>query len=119
MDVATRLDYFRKEHQDYLRFLDEWDMGLELTASEDENERLRGIEKPWGLQAELLLGDFFSELRFAAIYQIEQARTTGRRASEFARHHIQSEEKLLEEIEGKLAEEAEEKLLLRYTQPPD
>jgi hypothetical protein len=43
----------------------------------------------------------------------------GRHLAGFTRKHILFEETLLAEIEKKLAEEAEQKLLLRYTQAPE
>lgn len=155
MDVATRLNYFHKEHQDFLRFLDDWEMALDLTASEKEEQRLQGIERLRELRPELqalrdhctseernieepyrallekgqidllraeheeltrLLTNLFSELRFATIYETERARVAGLRVSAFTRRHISFEEKLLGEIENQLAQETEEKLLLRYTQ---
>jgi hypothetical protein len=158
MDVVTRVDYFRKEHQDFLRFLGEWESALDVTASQDEHEVVPALERLRALQPQLqalrehcsseerniegpyhtyleqgqiealraehqhlarLLSDLFSELRFATLYQTERARAAGDRLAEFTRQHILFEEKLLAEIEIKLAQEAEEKLLLRYTQAPE
>lgn len=158
MDVGTRVDYFRKEHHDFLGLLDDWDLAVELTADKDERESLRGLNRLRELQPQLealhahctseernvegpyraylekgqidtlraeheqlsrLLVDLFTELRFATIYQTERARLAGRQVATLARKHILFEEKLLEQVEKKLAEEAEEKLLLRYTQSPD
>lgn len=158
MDVGTRVDYFRKEHRDFARFLDDWELALELTASKDPQESLRGLNRLRELQPQLealhnhctseernaegpyraylekgqidtlrtehgqltrLLGDLVSELRFATLYQTERACAVGRQVASFTRRHILFEEQLLTEIEQKLSKEAEEKLLLRYTQAPD
>ncbi|HVB35259.1 MAG TPA: hemerythrin domain-containing protein [Patescibacteria group bacterium] len=158
MNIGTRVDYFRKEHHHFLRFLDDWENALELTGSQDEQERLRGVNRLRGLQPQLqalrdhctseernvegpyhghlekgqidalrteheqlarLLGDLFSELRFATLHEAERARMVGRHVAAFARRHILFEEELLAEIERKLSQEAEENLLLRYTQAPD
>lgn len=158
MDVGTRMDYFHKEHQDFLHFLDEWDRALETTASKDPEQCVRGlnrlremkpnmkaikdhciseernIEGPYNefleegqldqLKKEhrdlsRLLEDLFSELRFATLYQTDRACSLGQEVAALARRHIRFEEKLLVEIEHKLAETAEEKLMLRYTQAPE
>lgn len=158
MDVGTQLDYFRKEHGDFLRFLEEWDRTVELTASSEDAQCLRGLAKLREMQEGLeairhhcsseernieeryrsfledgqlerlkadhhelarLVANLFSELRFATLYQTERARALGRQVSDFTRRHIQDEEKLLNRIESRLAEEAEERLLLRYTQSPE
>ncbi len=66
-----------------------------------------------------MLEDLFTELRFATLYQTERAINAGREVATLARRHIQLEEELLAEIERKLSEEAEQKLLLRYTQAPE
>jgi hypothetical protein len=158
MDVGTQLDYFRKEHADFLLFLDAWDKALELAASPKDEECLHGlttlremqkdlnvirnhcsseernIEAPYhsyldGGQLEKLksdhrelarlVTDLFRELHFATLYQTERARTLGRQVADFTRQHILEEEKLLDQIEARIAKEAEEKLLLRYTQSPE
>ena len=158
MDVGTRMEYFRKEHQDFLHFLDEWDHALEVTAGKDAEQCVRGlnelremkpnmkaikehciseernVEGPYreyleeGQLEELkkehrdlsrLLENLFSELRFATLYQTDRAVNAGREVSALARRHIHFEEELLAAIEQKLAEEAEQKLLLRYTQAPE
>lgn len=158
MDVATRLDYLRKEHQDFLHFLEEWDEVLKRTASKDSEECVRGLNHLRELQPNMkalrnhctteesnvegpyrgylekgqleklkkehrdlsrMLEDLFTELRFATLYQTDRAINAGREVAVFARQHIQFEEELLAEIERKLSEEAEEKLLLRYTQAPE
>jgi hypothetical protein len=158
MDVGTRMEYFRKEHQDFLHFLNQWDQAVETTASKDAEQCVRGlhelrdmkpnmkaikdhctaeernVEGPYreyleeGQLDELkkehrdlsrLLEDLFTELRFATLYQTERAVAAGREVSALVRRHIQFEEKLLMAIEQKLAEEAEQKLLLRYTQAPE
>lgn len=158
MDVGTRMDYFRKEHEDFLVFLEDWDRAIEMATSKDPEECVRALNrlremKP-GMKAikshctseesnvegpyheyleegqlELLkkehhdlsrlLEDLFVELRFATLYQTDRAITAGREVATLARKHIQFEEELLAEIERKLAEEAEQKLLLRYTQAPE
>lgn len=66
-----------------------------------------------------LVTDLFSELRFATLQQTQRALASGRQVAEFTRQHIQYEEKLLGEIETRLSQEAEERLLLRYTQSPE
>jgi hypothetical protein len=158
VDVVTRVDYFRKEHQDFLHFLGDWESALDVAASQDEQQVVLGLERLRALQPQLqalrehcaseelnieapyhayleqgqiealraehqhmarLLSDLFSELRFATLYQTEPARAAGHRLAEFTRQHILFEEKLLAEIEKKLAQEAEENLLLRYTQAPE
>lgn len=158
MDVGTRMDYFRKEHQDFLRFLEDWDRGIELTANKDSEECVRGLNRLREMQPKMkaikahcrseesnvegpyreyleegqierlkkehhnlsrMLEDLFLELRFATIYETERTLAAGREAAALARRHIQFEEELLAEIEQKLAEEAEQKLLLRYTQAPE
>jgi Hemerythrin HHE cation binding domain len=158
MDVGTRLDYLRKEHQDFLQFLEEWDRILEQTASKDSEECVRGLNRLREMQPNMkalrnhcateernvegpyreyleqgqleelkkehrdlsrMLEDLFTELRFATLYQTERAINAGHEVSVLARHHIQFEEELLVEIERKLAEDAEQKLLLRYTQSPE
>lgn len=158
MDVATRMDYFHKEHQDFLRFLEDWDEALETTASQKPDECVRGLNRLREMQPNLkaikshctseernvegpyneylepgqlerlktehrdlsrVLEDLFSELRFATLYQTDRALNAGREAASLARKHIEFEEDLLAEIERKLSEEAEQKLLLRYTQSPE
>src|SRR5579884_1342588 len=155
MDLGTRMDYFRKEHQDFLQFLNDWDRALELAASKDAETCVRGLHRLRELQPNLraiqshcsseernvegpcrdylengqldklkqehhelsrLLENLFAELRFATVYQTERALNTGRETADLLRLHIRFEEELLAEIERKLAEEAEQKLLLRYTQ---
>ena len=158
MDVGTRMDYLRKEHQDFLRFLEEWDQVLDQTASRDPEECVRGLNRLREMQSNMkalrghcnseernvegpyreyleegqlerlkrehhdlsrLLENIFSELRFATLYQTERTIAAGHEAAALARRHIQFEEELLQEIERKLSQEAEEKLLLRYTQSPE
>lgn len=158
MEIGNRIDYFRKEHQDFVRFLDDWDLALSLIAGDDRRQNLQGlnrlralepglqaiqshcaseertVEEPFhaylqkgqmeALQAEheeltRLLGSLFTELRFATLSQTSRALSAGRRVSEFTRRHIQFEEQLLAEIEQKLAQQAEQRVLLRYTQSPE
>jgi hypothetical protein len=158
MDVGTLLDYLRKEHQDFLHFLEEWDKVLDQTASKDPEESVRGLTRLREMQSNMkalrahcsaeernvegpyreylekgqldkltaehhdlsrLLENMFSELRFATLYQTERAIDAGHEVAALARSHIQFEEELLQEIERKLSQEAEEKLLLRYTQSPE
>jgi hemerythrin-like domain-containing protein len=158
MDIATRMEYLRKEHQDIVHFLEEWDEVLAQTASKDPEECVRGLNHLRELQPNMkalrghcsteernvegpyreyleegqleqlkkehrdlsrMLEDLFTELRFATLYQTERAISAGREVSALARRHIQFEEELLGEIERKLSEEAEQKLLLRYTQSPE
>lgn len=158
MDVGTRIDYFRKEHQDFLRFLEDWDREMKLTASEDPEQCVLGLNRLREMQPKLktikahcsseesnvegpyrehlaegqlerlrkehrdlsrMLENLFVELRFATLYETERTLAVGRETAALARRHIQFEEELLAEIEQKLAEEAEQKLLLRYTQAPE
>lgn len=158
MDVGTRLEYLRKEHQDFLHFFEEWDQALEQAASKEGEECVHGlnrlremlvnmkalrdhctseeryVEGPYHryleagqlekltkehLDLSRMIGDLSSELRFATLYQTDRALNAGRQVATLARRHIQFEEELLQEIERKLAEEAEQKLLLRYTQAPE
>lgn len=154
MDVATRLDYFRNEHEEFLRFLRDWELTLEATASKNLKEvalvlnRLRQLQPR--LQAirnhcvseerrvdvpyreylhpheilrlreeHLALGgmvsDLFAELRFATIYETHRARAIGQEVVNFARTHIEFEKTLLDAIERRLSEEAEQEVLLRYS----
>lgn len=158
MDVSTRLDYFRKEHQDFLRFLEEWERTLETLGSADPDSirkalsrlremqpNLKAIEshcsseemnvadpyrnflekgqleqlKKEHLDLSRMVTDMLSELRFATLYETARARSAGHELAGFVRRHMRFEEKLLEEIDDKLSEEAEEKVLLRYTQAPE
>ena len=158
MDVATQLDYFRKEHNDILHFLEEWARALDLVTSRDDERRLRGLNELRAIEPDLLavrdhcsaeersvevpyrsyleksqlekltsehqeigklVQDILVELRFATVDQIEGIRNSGRQLSSVIRDHIAYEEKLLMEIEQGLATEAEEKLLLRFTQSPE
>lgn len=158
MDVANHLDYFRKQHQDFLGFLNDWDLALDLIAGGDNDKTLQGLARVRALEPELqaiqahcaseernieepfhtylpknqvetlqaehedltrLLGNLFTELRFATVGETDRALRAGRRVSEFTRRHIQFEEQLLDEIEKKLGQDAEQKVLLRYTQAPD
>jgi hypothetical protein len=45
MDVGTRMDYFRKEHQDFLLFLEDWDRAIEMATSKDPEECVRGLNR--------------------------------------------------------------------------
>ena len=45
MDLRTKLEYFRKEHDDIQRFLDEWEGALRLAAREDDEERSKGLAR--------------------------------------------------------------------------
>jgi hypothetical protein len=158
MDVSTRLDYFHKEHEDFLRFLDDWERTLETLASKDQDSvrtalsRLRemqpnlkaieshcsseelNVEDPYRnflekgqleqlkkehLELAHMVTDMLSELRFATLYETERARSAGHELAGLVRRHMRFEEKLLEEIADKLSAEAEEKVLLRYTQAPE
>ncbi len=158
MDVGTRIEYFHKQHQDFLRLLGEWESAVELAGSGDDEECVRGLARMRELQPELkeieshciseernvespyrkylqagqletfekehrdlerLLAELFADLRFATVHQTDRVRQAGSEIATLARRHIQFEDKLIEEIERKLAEEAAEKILLRYTQSPE
>jgi molecular chaperone GrpE (heat shock protein) len=158
MDVGTQLDYFRKQHADFLLFLDNWDKALQLAASSEDADCLRGLKMLREMQKDLevirghcrseernietpyhayldsgqleklesdhhelarLVTDLFRELHFATLYQTERVLTLGREFAGFTRRHILEEEKLLGQIETRIGKEAEEKLLLRYTQSPE
>jgi hemerythrin-like domain-containing protein len=158
MDVGTRIKYFHKQHQDFLRLLDEWESVIETAGSSDGEECVRGLARMRELHPELkeieahclseernvdspyrkylqegqletlesehqdlarLLTELFTELRFATLYQTDRARQVGRATSALARRHIQFGETLLNEIEQKIGEEAEQEVLLRYTQSPE
>lgn len=158
MDVSTRLDYFRQEHEEFLHFLEDWDRTLEMLGSKDPESIRKGLSRLREMQANLkaieshcsseelnvegpyrdllekgqleqlkkehlklarMIVDMFGELRFATLYETERARSAGHELAGFVRRHIRLEEKLLEEIAAKLEEEAEQKVLLRYTQAPE
>ena len=58
--------------------------------------------------------DFCRELRFATIARTDEVVALGRQFLEVLRHHVVFEEGLLKQIQDE--KEAEEKLLLKYTQ---
>jgi hemerythrin-like domain-containing protein len=158
MDVGTQLEYFRKEHQDYLRFLDRFEPALAELASPEDRACLHGLKALRGMEGEIreiashcsseerafeepyrsylkqgqldhleeqhqelrrLAGTWFAELRFATLDRTQAALGVGRQLAAFLCRHITLEEKLLAEIERKMSEEAEQKLLLRFTQAPE
>ena len=43
MDLRNQLERFRKEHDDILRFLKDWEDALTLASSDDEPSRCRGL----------------------------------------------------------------------------
>jgi hypothetical protein len=43
MDPLTRLDYFRKEHLDILRFLEKWEGAIHLIGSKDDEQRSQAL----------------------------------------------------------------------------
>lgn len=156
MDLRSRLDYFRKEHEEILRFLNNWERALKMAASESDEERLKGLEELRRSENDLmsiqehchaeertvespfqiylddaslarlaqehellrqLSNDFLRELTFATIFRISELVRSGSALLEQLRRHIAHETELLKQIEEGKA--AEEKLLLRYTQPAE
>ena len=53
MDVGTRIEYFHKQHQDFLRLLDEWESAIEVAGSTDGEECVRGLARMREMQPEL------------------------------------------------------------------
>lgn len=53
MDAAPGLDYFRKEHQNLLLFLGEWERALKTTASKNAAETVKGLNRLRELQPNL------------------------------------------------------------------
>lgn len=158
MDVGTQLEYFRKEHRDFLQLLDDFVPALGELASGEGRRCLRGLEALRGMEGEIrgignhcnseernieqpyrafleegqlgqledehqelrrLVGTWLAELRFATLDRTNAAHRAGRQLAVFLQRHIALEEKLLAEIEQKMSEEAEQKLLLRYTRAPE
>ena len=93
------------------------------------NEEEENLESPYGLyledgalqklgeEHELLIrwnSDFCRELRFATIVRTDEVVALGRQLLEMLRHHIVYEEGLLKQIQDE--KDAEEKLLLKYTE---
>jgi len=65
MDVKTELEFFRKEHVELLRFLDQWARALDLLESPEDGPRLQGLTELRELESELLAvrGHCYSEER--------------------------------------------------------
>ncbi len=53
MDVGTRIEYFHKQHKDFLRLLDEWEGVVELAGSADSEQCVRGLTRMRDLQPDL------------------------------------------------------------------
>lgn len=108
-------------------------MGCEISAIQEHcRAEQRAVESPNRLylgpvqferlrdeHAELarLIQSAVSELRFANVDRTEGILTCGRQLAEFLRQHIAYEEGLLTEIQE--GHNAEEKLLLRYSEPAE
>jgi len=54
MDLRSRLDYFRKEHDEILRFLNAWEGALKMAASDGDDERRKGLTELRRFENELL-----------------------------------------------------------------
>jgi hypothetical protein len=54
MDLRSQLDYFRKEHEDIQRFVEDWEDALKLAASEDDADRLRALAQLRQMETVLL-----------------------------------------------------------------
>lgn len=53
MDPNTQLQYFRKEHQDIRRFLEQFQSALDLIGGRQDEERRKGLDQIRELQADL------------------------------------------------------------------
>jgi hypothetical protein len=53
MDPVTRLDYFRKEHLDILRFLEKWEGAISLITSKDDERRTKALSELREMESEL------------------------------------------------------------------
>jgi hypothetical protein len=53
MDPITRLDYFRKEHSDILRFLEKWEDALILITSKEDEQRAKALSALREMESEL------------------------------------------------------------------
>lgn len=54
MDLRSRLDYFRKEHDEILRSLNDWERALKKAASEGDDERRKGLAELRRFESQLL-----------------------------------------------------------------
>lgn len=54
MDLRTKLDYFRKEHDEILLFLESWEDALQMAACEDDSDRLKGLARLREMERDLL-----------------------------------------------------------------
>ncbi len=54
MDLRSQLDMYRKEHDDILRFLKEWEGALDLAASADDATRCKGLTQLAEMEKKLL-----------------------------------------------------------------
>jgi hypothetical protein len=53
VDPVVRLDYFRKEHLDILRFLDKWEAAVSLITSKDDERRTKALSELREMESEL------------------------------------------------------------------
>ena len=53
MDPITRLDYFRKEHLDILRFLEKWEGAISLITSKDDERRTKALSELREMESDL------------------------------------------------------------------
>jgi len=54
MDLRSRLEYFHKEHDEILRFLNDWESALKMAASDRDDERRKGLAELRRFENELL-----------------------------------------------------------------
>ncbi len=156
MDLRSQLDYFRKEHEDIQRFLEDWEGALRLAASEDDANRLRALALLRQMETDLssihehcraeqrtvesllqmhhdgaslvrlaqehellrqLTNNYLRELQFATLPRTGEVVGLGIELLAQLRTHIAYETALLKQIEDRNT--AEQKVLLRYTHPPE
>jgi len=54
MDLRSRLDYFRKEHDEILHFLNDWKNALKMAGGDGDDERRKGLAELRRFENELL-----------------------------------------------------------------